>query len=445
MIRQLAPTVRDLLPGRGRSDSMTGNALGMVAGRTAAMGFGFVFWLVAAHVATAAQVGFAAAVVSAMMLCTQFAQLGVGSAFISLSPAHRHRPGLLLDVALTMTAVGSLLVAAAFLVVARSWLPELGRVSRSPAWTLAFLAMSVAGTVGIVLDQVNVGLDRGIQVVTRTSAFGALTLVPLVGLPLAGMRMTSLRLFSFWVAAGIGATLVGLWQLWRTTPAASTGAVALEGAGQRRNGYRYRPRWEPTLVRRMATVGVANHLLTLCERVPGLVLPVVVTELLSAEANAVWYIVWMSAWVVFTAPVSVGIALFAEASKQPQSAAQATRTALRVCLLYAGSGALVLAVLADPVLRLLGHRYAEAGVTPLRALLLGVLPLAVVSSYYARCRASGRLGEAIAAAALGGVAAVAVPAAVGLRHGLTGMALAWVGVEALVACWAGVRLWTARR
>jgi Na+-driven multidrug efflux pump len=192
-------------------------------------------------------------------------------------------------------------------------------------------------------------------------------------------------------------------------------------------------------------VGVTNHLLTLCERVPGLVLPVVVTELISPEANAVWYMVWMAAWVVFTAPVSVGIALFAEASNRPAGASRATITAIRTSLLYGGGTAVVLALFAAPVLHLLGRRYAAAGVTPLRILLLALLPLAVISAYNARCRVTGRLWEAIATGAVGGLGCLVVTAAAGVYHGLDGMAVAWVAGQMVVACWAGVRLWMTMR
>ena len=93
-------------------------------------------------------------------------------------------------------------------------------------------------------------------------------------------------------------------------------------------------------------VGLANHLLTLCERAPGLVLPIVVTEILSPEATAVWYIVWMSAWVVFTAPISMGIAQFAESARRPEKASATTAAAIKASLIYAGGGAAILAILA---------------------------------------------------------------------------------------------------
>jgi len=194
----------------------------------------------------------------------------------------------------------------------------------------------------------------------------------------------------------------------------------------------------------MATTGLANHALTLTERVPGLVLPIVVAELLSPQANAYWYVIWMSAWVVFITPLSVGIALFAEGSHRPKTISTATAQALRVSLIFGGGGAIVLWLLASPVRDLLGHDYARAGSTPLRILLFGVVPMAFTSAYYAGCRARGRLGEAIVIGILGGLAAIFVTAMAGVHYGLTGMAVAWVAVQAIVACWAGLRLWAAR-
>jgi O-antigen/teichoic acid export membrane protein len=104
----------------------------------------------------------------------------------------------------------------------------------------------------------------------------------------------------------------------------------------------------------------------------------------------------------------------------------------------------VLALLAVPLLGLLGPEYAKAGTTPLRILLLGVIPMAFISAYYARCRTRGRLGEAIATGVIGGTAAVFATAAAGVDHGLSGMAVTWVAVQTVMSGWAGLRLWAAR-
>jgi O-antigen/teichoic acid export membrane protein len=403
--------------------AMTGNAIGLIIGRSAALGLGFLFWLIAAHVADPTQVGFTAGVISAMMLCTQFAQLGVGQAFIALYPRHRAKPAPLLDTVISMAVLGAAGVGLAFLVLARQMFTQLDHVAHDPVWAVAFLVLTAFGTAQVAFDQISMALERGGQAVTRNAACGILTLVPLAILPALGFGVSKFALFLAWVLGGAGTVTFGLWQLWKTC-----------------DGYVYRPRLERRLIPIMVKTGLANHTLTLTERVPGLVLPIVVTELLSPKANAYWYVIWMSAWVVFIVPASVGVALFAEGSHRPETMSGATSHAMRTSLIFGGGGAVILAVVANPVLDLLGDGYASAGATPLRILLLGVVPMAFVSAYYARCRARGRLGEAIATGVIGGLAAVLITAMAGVEHGLLGMAVAWVVVQTVVACWAGARL-----
>lgn len=432
-VAMTAELARPLLRAAGRPDpavagsAMTGSAVGLIIGRTASLGLGFVFWLAAAHVAAPAQVGFTAGVVSAMMLCTQFAQIGVGQAFISLYPRHRMRPAPLLDTVLSMAVIGATGTALAFLLLARELFTQLDRVAHDPVWAIAFLILTIFGTAQIAFDQISMGLERGGQAVTRNVACGLLTLAPLAVLPALGIGVSSLGLFLAWVVGGAGTVAFGLWQLRRACPS-----------------YLYRPRMVRGLVPVMVRTSLANHTLTLTERVPGLVLPVVVTELISPQANAYWYVIWMSAWVVFITPVSVGIALFAEGSHRPETLPGATRHALKTSLLFGGGGALVLAAAASPVLDLLGHEYAQAGTTPLRILLLGVIPMTFISAYYARCRARNRLAEGIGTGIVGGLAAVVLTAMAGTRYGLPGMAVTWVAVQTAVAGWAGIRLRVAR-
>ncbi len=59
------------------------NSVNVIGGKVADLGLGFLFWLIAARTFPQEQVGLAAGVVSAMMLCTQFAIFGVGSALIT--------------------------------------------------------------------------------------------------------------------------------------------------------------------------------------------------------------------------------------------------------------------------------------------------------------------------------------------------------------------------
>ena len=405
-----------------RSLAMLPNSLALIATKVATLGLGFLFWLVAARLFPPDEVGLAGGVVAAALLCVQLALLGVGSAVIAMFPRYREGPGRLIDTALTTSILSGAVVGLGFAALAAGAFPELGVVGTRPAYLALFVVMSALGTAGVVLDQLSTTLRRGDQALWRGVLNGALSLAAVAAL--AAISGTgSMALFACWVLGAAAACVLG-------------GAQLRRAVGR----YSYRPRLERPLARRLVVVGLPNHALTLADRAPGLLMPVLVTELLSPTANAYWYVVWMMAWVVFVIPVQVGMTLFAEAAHRPDAVDGLVRHAVRWSLSLGVAAAVALAALGGLVLSLLGARYASAGLGPLRVLVWGIVPMAFVQAYYARCRAAMRLREAVATAVVGGTLTVAAASVAGVSSGLTAMAAAWVGVQGLVGCWAVLRL-----
>jgi O-antigen/teichoic acid export membrane protein len=402
---------------------MTSNSLALIAAKVASLGLGFAFWVAAARLFPQAEVGIAAGVVAAMMLCTQLMLIGVGSAVIVQLPRNRSRPGPLLDTAFVIVAIASLLGAAAFLVLAAGAFSELDVVSSSALYSVEFLIASVFGTVWILLDQVSTAQRRGDHALIRALMLGVFMFALLGGLAAASGSEGSEVIFAPWAIGTLAVCAVGFVQLKRSL------------------GYRLRARLFKRHARTLVRLGVANHMLTLAERAPGLVLPIVVIELVSPEANAAWYAAWAMATVVYWVPMQFGMTLFAELADEPASMSELVRRGLRHSLAIAATGALVVAAGASQLLSLLGEGYAEAGAQPLRLLLLAFLPMAFVQAYFAVCRATGRLREGIWAGwalALGAIG-IAMGAAAGgnLEH----VALAWVAAQFGAGVWAAWRLW----
>ena len=409
--------------GGRRSLSMVASSLALIVGKVSTMGLGFVFWVFAANFFTSAEVGLAAGAISAVMLCTQLALLGLGSAVIVQFPRHRANPALLLNTAFTMVAISSAAAAGCFLLLASGAFHELSVVASEPVFAASFVCMSVLGTLGVLLDQVSTALRRGDQVLVRAILFGVTTVGLLGALAVWFDAGSSRAIFSTWVAGALIACLLGLAQLWRILAR-----------------YRYRPQLRLGTVRGLLRVGMPNHALTLTERAPGLVLPILVTELVSAEANAAWYAAWMMAWVLYIVPIQIGMTLFAEAARKTAPLVALVRHGLRLSLLLGGVGAVVLALGAHKILAILGPHYAASGATPLRILVIAVLPLSFIQIYFVVCRSTGRLGEATITGVLSGTASVTVAAAAGIHYGLPGMALAWLGVQLLTSVWAIARV-----
>jgi O-antigen/teichoic acid export membrane protein len=408
--------------------SQVSNGLALIASKVIAMGLGFLFWVLAARLFTPQEVGIAAGVVSAMMLCTQLALLGIGSAFITHFPKLQRRPAALLDTSLTCVAALGVLWGAAFLLVASWAFRQLDIVAGRTLFALLFAAASLFGTVGILLDQVSTALRRGDQALVRNVTFALGTVGLLALLPALGAARDAQTIFMPWALAGLLACFVGRRQLRRTLP-----------------DYRPRLAADRVLASRLVAAGLPNYALTLAERAPGLILPVLVAELLSPAANATWYAVWMMAWVVYIVPIQVGMTIFAEVAHDPLAFRTAVRRGVLSSLAVGTAGALVLGLGASLALSILGPHYASDGVGPLRILLLAVPALTFVQAYFSSCRARRTLAEAIATGWLSGVTSVAVAVVAGVAHGLLGMAVAWVAVQYATAVWSVWRLRTLGR
>jgi O-antigen/teichoic acid export membrane protein len=420
-VESLTPTVAR--PAPRRHLSMFSNSITLIGSKVAAMGLGFLFWVLAARLFSQEQVGLAAGVVSAMMLCTQFALLGLGNAVIARFPRHQDRPAALLDTAFTLVAVAAVAGGGLFLLLASGLFTELDAVAHDLSYALLFLAAALFGTIGILLDQVSTTLRRGDHALLRGLAFGIAAVGSLGLLAALTDAHSAQTLLLPWVLAGACAWLIGMAQLRRTL-----------------EGYRLRPRIQGAIARELVSSGLPNYALTLSQRAPGLILPVVVVELLSPEANATWYVAWMMAWIVYIVAIQVELTTFAEVAHDPDSLRQSIRRGVRASLGIGVPAALVLAIAAHPLLSILGPEYADAGVTPLRILVLAIVPLTFVQIYYAACRGVGRLSEAIVAGWVTGALSIGAAAAAGAAEGLTAMALSWLSVQVLAGIWAWWRM-----
>lgn len=403
--------------------AVTLSALALVAAKVGTMGFGFLAWIVAARLYPATEVGLASGAVSAVTLCAQIALVGVGSAVITLLPNHIDRPGRLLDTSVSVLTLTAALAALAFLLFAGNVLHELRVVAADPVYALLFVALAIAGTLGVLFDQVSTARRRGDQALIRGVAAGVVTLVAVLLIARALGGQSSRDIFAAWVLGGL-----------------VTWAVGLSMLGRAVSGYRYRPVLARSLATELSRVGLPNYFLTLTERAPGFVLPVVVTELLSPADNAHWYAAWMMAWVVFVIPIQVGMTSFAEIAREPERAGRIIRHGIRTSLAVGVAGGLFVMVFAGPLLGLLGSGYSGAGALPLRILVIGIIPLTFIQAYFSYCRARRRLGEAFALGIVNCIASIVAPAAAGVAGGLVAMGTAWLAVQAVSAIVAGARL-----
>jgi len=340
---------------------------------TAALGAGF--WLVAARQFSPDAVGMASAAVAAMTLLGYLATIGLGTLLMGELPRReRHHRGLL-NAALLLSGVLGAVLGIGFALAAPFGSADLRPMSET--WTAA-LAFSIGvGLTGLaaVLDQALIGLLRGGLQLMRNVAFSTVKLLLLILVAYLSADAGGVWIYATWTV-GIAASLLVLWGFYR-----------------HRGEDGLRPKF--ALLNEMRVDAAIHHVYNLSIRAPDLVLPLIVVTLLSAEANASFYISWMIASFGFMVPVSLSSVLYSVGSGD--SAALHERYRLSVALSASLGLAinLVLLVAGGPILSLFGSSYEQGGLATLHILALGVFPETIKAHYLSISRLERRIPETI--------------------------------------------------
>ncbi|BBH15745.1 hypothetical protein Back2_00320 [Nocardioides baekrokdamisoli] len=391
-----------------RADAVTTDAFLILATTVGLAGFGGVFWLIAGHVQSIAQVGVAGTLLSAAIVVSYVAQLGMGTALVASIP-RSDRPAQ--DIALSLTVTGGLGLALGYLTALL--LPLL-----APATTGA-----LAGSRGLVYAAVVAGTSVNL---TTDSVFLARRQLR-TNLMLTGVAMGVVKclLPSLFVSSGAFGLVLA-------SGIASIGAaVACAYAGLR--GLPAATGWKPsTAFRGSYHIGVASYVVGLAEFVPLVAVPVMIIRFAGAEQNGAFFVAFQIATMLNSVAYAVGRASFADGSRSSERIGRAMRTAAMLMVAAVGGGSAVIAAIAPFLLSLFGDDYASQGAPTLRVLCAASCALAVTFWIGILLTLQRRLRASIAVAVVASLGVVAILAALPSTSALAG-ACAWLGGQLLGA------------
>jgi len=395
------------------------NALAVGAGTIATAGLGYPFWSLAAHNFPPADVGFAAAFVSAMTLLGSIGVLGLHTFVIAEMPRYPGKEAELVAAAMGAAGLASVVLAAMFAIVTPFLSPNLSALA-TPLPMALFAAGVGLTAASLVLDQAFVGLLRPRLQFGRAVLFGV---SKLVAVAIAAYALTDgggLVLAATWVAG----TLLG------TIPVV---ALFVERRRMRGTLVRHLPR---ASVRERFRAVLGHHTLNIGLQFTHLSLPILVTAILSATDNAYFYVAWMMASMVFLASAALTVALYAIGVRDRDALARHARFTLAFGLSSGILAMIVLFLVSDVLLRLLfGAVYPEQAGPTLRILTLAACPLVIIDHFIALTRIQGRTltaAKLVWPLAVGQLCLAALGATLG---GLPGLSLAWVSgvtIEAII-------------
>lgn len=399
---------RSVIAAWRRHRDLLDNTITLVATTGVTAVLGFAYWALAARLFSQRSVGYGSAAVSAMTLIGTLGMLGMGTVLIGELPRRRQRAGLV-SAALIASGVGSLILGLTFVTVAPHVSARFSYVSGTLGQAAIFVVGATLTAVSLVFDQATIGLLRGGLQLSRNLAFAA---VKLMALPAAAMILHDK--FGF-----------GILMAWVAGTALSLIPVAVR---LRLTGAPFLPRPDWAVLRGLGRTALAHNWLNLAITVPLTLIPVLVTIVVSASANAAFYAAWTLSGFLKIVPTHLSTVLFAVAAADPQVIARKLRFTLRLSLLIGLPGMAVLGLGAHLALSMFGPGYARAATLPLELLVIGYLPGIPKMHYMAVCRATGRIPRAAAILTTAAVAEVAAAAVGGASGGLKGLSIALLAV-----------------
>jgi O-antigen/teichoic acid export membrane protein len=415
-----------------RSDSLVRNSLYLMTSTVVTAGLGYVFWIIAAHVFTSAQVGIGGAVISLCSTVALLTYLGSAATLIERLHSYERSP--------RWTAFLVRACAATSLVTALTTAVSVPVVAHSRSYGTFFSAISpvliaVVGAAAWTL--VNLFSAAFIAARRADGLLSMQTLISMVKLmlvmPIAAARAGAVGIVGAWVASAVLGVVAGaLWLLPRFgLGRAEDGSVSPQAVS---DGARY----SRAAIGRLA----GQHLTSVGGAVTPLLLPVLVVIRLGVTPNAYFYITWMIGGVFFMVSPSVASAAFAESVRAGADLPGVVTKAVRVIALVLLPAMVVMIAGGRLILRIFGESYATAGYGLLVLLAISAVPDAVSNIAVAVFRVTDRLGYS---AALNCGILVATTAGSWLlmpRLGIAGVGAAWLGAQTLgaIASWPAYRV-----
>lgn len=395
------------IAGWRRHRDLLANASSLVAATVMTSVLGFGYWALAARVFSQEAIGYGSAAISAMTLLGTIGMFGLGTVLIGELPRREpspHRAGLV-SAALLTSGLGSLALGLGFCLVAPYISDSFANMVGTLGKTILFAVGVMLTAASMVFDQATIGLMRGGLQLSRNLAF---SIAKIIILPASAVLLHD--------EFGTGIIFS-----WVTGTALSMIPTAIR---LRVGGTQVFPRPDWGVLRRLRRTAVAHNWLNLAIQIPWLMLPVLVTIVVSPSANAAFYIAWVLTNFLYIVPSHLSTVLFAIAAADPEAVAPKLRFSLRLCLIIGLPGMLFLGLGAHLALSLFGADYARTATLALWLLVVGYLPAIPRAHYIAVCRANGKISRA--AGILTTTAAVKILAAAlgGASGGLKGLSFA---------------------
>ena len=338
------------------TDPLHKNAIYLMINTLGTSAFGFVFWIVVYRHYNPEDVGLAVSLISTIILLAVFSTLGLNIGLVRFLPESKMQDTTsLINTSLTVGALSSLLLAVIFVLGTDLWVPELTIIKERSLFILLFLIFTITQTISLLIASVFIARRQAKWVFINDTLLSGCTKLFLIFLFL---DFKEVGIVSAWglsfivgVMVSFGIILPKLFETYR--PLVKIKLIAIRG---------------------MLRFSILNYISDILNRMPMLLMPLIIINLLSPSYAAYFYTPWLFASLLYAVPLSICTSLLVEGSTDRKNLPKSLKNAVKFLIIILLPAILIIWILGYYLLLLFGQIYATNALPLLRIFVVAVIP-----------------------------------------------------------------------
>jgi O-antigen/teichoic acid export membrane protein len=383
------------------NDSLYRNSIYLMLSTAVMSVLGFLFWMISARLFTAEEVGLATTMISVVSLTT-FSLLGLNSGLIRYLPKSERKNDKI-NTCLTLVAVVTIIVSAAFIIGISKFSPRLLFIKDSVILSGLFIISMVFGSFGSLIESLFIAYRNTKYTLLKNTIFSVLKTV----FPFALVTLGVWGIFGSWLIGTIAGVGVGFFVLIKK--------------------FDYQPKlvFHDSIIRRIGKYSFSNYVAGFIGSLPALLLPLMITNSIHPEITAYYYMAMMVANALFVIPQATSNSLFAEGSHDEKSLKHHIRKSAKIISLLIIPAIIIIIFFGRYVLLLLGKDYSSEGYMFLNILAVSGIFVAINNVFGSLFRVKHRIKGLIIISVISSVSILGL-SWLWMDKGLTGIGLAWL-------------------
>ncbi len=346
------------------------NAYALILSSAATSGLGIVYWMLAARLYSAHEVGLNSALISTMTLLSGLAQLKLASSLRRFIPTAGRGAGWLVGLAYLGNLVMALAVSAIFILGLKWWAPDLAFLGSNTILKSWFIAATMMWGIFALQDGALTGLRQTAWVPLENALFGLAKIILLI---LFASSLPQYGIFASWTIPVVVTIILVNWLIFKQI-------VPRHAAATTHRATAVSPR-------QMARFAAGDYLGSLFDLLAMMFLPLLVIRQAGISANAYFYLSWTIVQSLNLVAVNMGASLTVEAATDETKLYEYGRQTLIQMGRILGPAALAMLIFAPAILKIFGATYAAEGALLFRLLTLAAVPKSINVLYMSLARA----------------------------------------------------------